>query len=183
MNKLDVINDIQIYLNKKKFDLKIIGISDNNILFNYIFNNYNFIINLTLSRCNDDIMIYYSSNYDVMNIKQHKNCTSSKNYCKNVYNNLNYIKTELFRFARRQQKLIDDKNKYCNELISYYEKIHKCIKIDISENNSIDNKYVDIKIIGSDNDTITTYDIIYIDNKYYMINKFIDFITEKLITI
>jgi len=171
MNKIDTLKEIEKYLIKKKFEFEIDNRGDDYILFSYNFNYSKFTIKIYLIKdYNDKLTVKYYSNCEVLNIKRLRNSTSSKNYLRSIYDNLNYIRLELKRKSISEKEKIDNNKKYCTELESHYKKIHNIVNVDVSLSKvgNPSDSLVSITIKGYDNNKITTYNIFILDNKYYL---------------
>ena len=165
MTNIETIHKIENYLIKKNIEFKFKSIENYNIIFTYDLFDFDFIIKINLiPDINDNFIVRYYANYDVLNIKRLKTSTHCKNYLSNIYNNLCYIKYELYRLSYEKNLKLYNKQKYCAELNSYYKKIHRNISIDVK----IDDDCVNIVITGYDENKITNYYITIIENKYYL---------------
>lgn len=174
MTKIETIKIIEDYLIKRKFELKISGTGQDYISFEYTSNYSNIVINLFIERdLKDKLTVKYYSNNDIQNIKRLRNSTSSKNYLRSIFDNLNYIKVESNRISREKKEKIDNRKKYSTELESHYKRIHNQVNVVVYLYNkeTDDSEHISIIITCYDNNKRTIYNIISRDNKYYLTNK------------
>ena len=166
MTDIETIEIIKKYILKKKFEIEIGSVDKNYISFYYNLNDSDYCINIFIEKNkNNQSVIKYYSNCNILNINRLRTSVSSKNYLRSIYDNLIYIKTELNKISRYEKERYDNNKKYCTELESHYKKIHDNVNIEVFFPND-DN--INIKITGYNNNKITIYSINYTDNKYYL---------------
>ena len=161
LSSLEINNKLIEYLSKKGLEVYVV---ESLLYWNYNIHDSNFKINLYIENRYDNFtIIRYYSNTHLTNL--HKKKTSTKNnFCLSVYKNLLSIKVEFDKIAEETKIKNELKNKYCNELESYYSKKYDKVEIKTTEEDN----YIGINI---NCDYKSYYNIMYKNNKYYLKSK------------
>lgn len=170
LSEIEIKNKIVKYLNAKGIMISID--SDERIIWYYEPHYSKFTVKLSFEKkdWNDDqnnIVRYYTNN--VSGLHRRKTSLKYSGYCLKIYKILMICKEELDRIAKSQKNIIDQKTKYCTELESYYKRFYK--QINISTSKYPESELIDISINCYGDNSSVYYQILYKENKYYLMNR------------
>jgi hypothetical protein len=169
-DKKEILKNLVNFLTDKKINVTFDILNDSYVECKYekYYSSFSFSFYFDEFLEKNNSVIMYHSEYYIKNIKRRKTNIKNRNFCNIVYNNILYIISHYDKISTEHKLKIDTKNKYCSELESHYNKLHKSTYINVKYSK---NDIVDILINGYDDDKKTSYDITFEKNKYFLNSK------------